>query len=391
MASVARLDGESVLDYQIRLCTNMDELGLNWRTVAALINAEDGSDKSADHYRHTWYGLKTGIEYERSRQLDGDELAREYENRRVDAAKEKVRLQDQKREYAAMVRNVARFEHIRDELMRGMESLKRDKPIQWSPVARTWNNNKHAVLMLSDAHYGMTIDTTFNKYNPAIFIQRLDKLQQEVIDACREQQIQTLHIMRLGDDVAGTIHVSTRIHSTENVIKQTQRVAEAYSEFTARLSDRIPFINVYGTVGNHGRVSANKEAQREGENFEHFIPWWMTERLRDVSNVQVMENTYHPEIIVADVLGNKVVGVHGDKDNPVNSVSTLAMMLGFIPSQVLMGHYHHNWEKGDVIVNESFCGADQYSIDKRLASKPAQKLLVYTPNGIKCEYKIDLR
>jgi hypothetical protein len=61
----------------------------------------------------------------------------------------------------------------------------------------------------------------------------------------------------------------------------------------------------------------------------------------------------------------------------------------------MMGHIHHHYEKEiglhtQIIVNSSLIGSDDYAVQKRLISKPAQKFLVFDREGLECEYNIQL-
>ena len=64
-----------------------------------------------------------------------------------------------------------------------------------------------AILQLSDWHFGMEIDSYFNKYNPEIAIQRLEKLKNQVIERCKRNNVQTLYVVNLSDLIAGRIHL----------------------------------------------------------------------------------------------------------------------------------------------------------------------------------------
>jgi hypothetical protein len=396
MVGISRQPGESIKDYTVRLCRNREQYGLKWDDVAALINKETGDDYGESRYRKWFSAWSEGYEDGLRERLDDDPLIQEYEDKRIEMQKERVRLADQRRIYNQLIRDQGRFEYIVELLSAELNKLAKEKPIDWTYQGSSKTKQRHGVLLLSDIHYGLKVDSYFNRYNPDIARQRFVKLLHDVIEYGTEQGIEVLHIKSLGDQVAGNIHISTRVHATESVVQQTQHVAELMSEFVAKVSEHFPTVKFYSTIGNHGRCVPQKDAQREGENFEYFIPWFMSERLRHIPNVEFMQNVYDPDIIVADVLGHRIVGIHGDKDSPSNVAQNLSLMLGEVPTAFVCAHYHHNWEKEqtggiDVIVNPSFCGADQYSIEKRKTSKPAQKLLIYNEAGRICTYNILLQ
>jgi hypothetical protein len=65
------------------------------------------------------------------------------------------------------------------------------------------------------------------------------------------------------------------------------------------------------------------------------------------------------------------------------------------PICVIMGHLHHHKETEvhgvEVIVNPSFSGVDDFSVNNRKTAKPAQKLIIFDPvEGRLCTYSIRL-
>src|SRR5690606_36660157 len=131
-------------------------------------------------------------------------------------------------------------------------------------------------------------------------------------------QAETLHIMQLGDLVEGSLHRLTKIGETETAVEQTQRVAEALSEFTHVLSGEFGEIHFHSVKGNHDRTSSRKEEEIKTESFHEFVPWYMKARLNKHENVIFHENEVDDEIIVAEVEGATIYGVHGHLDS-INS------------------------------------------------------------------------
>jgi DNA repair exonuclease SbcCD nuclease subunit len=100
-------------------------------------------------------------------------------------------------------------------------------------------------------------------------------------------------------------------------------------------------------------------------------------------------------VIETNILGHKIALVHGNYDS-VNTVSErLSQSFGYLFQYIMMGHIHHHYEKEiglhtQIIVNSSLIGSDDYAVQKRLISKPAQKFLVFDCEGLECEYNIQL-
>src|SRR5690606_31399855 len=143
------------------------------------------------------------------------------------------------------------------------------------------------------------------------------------------------------------------------------------------------------------RVASNKQEEVSSESFNDIIHWYLKTRLKEFENVEIVDNEYDDEIIVADILGHTVFGVHGHRDKLNNIVSDLTLMIKKIPKYIFSGHIHKTYENevhGIVhVVNSSLSGVDDYSKDIRKTSIPAQKLIIFNEKGRLCTYNIEFR
>src|SRR5205085_4631142 len=163
-------------------------------------------------------------DYIMNKNLD-KEILDKYEDIRIQSEKEKVRSRDQKREYRKLINNQARFEAIKGDIYHSILQLKKKKPI--SPTLSTnVTGEKHGLALFSDWHYGMEVSNSTNVFNKKVFNERVEKLLNKIIEYGKTNNIHTLHIGQLGDLISGTIHVSTRVQSNENVIEQITYVSE---------------------------------------------------------------------------------------------------------------------------------------------------------------------
>jgi predicted phosphodiesterase len=387
ISPVARQLEETLPQYKERLVLNKEAYGLSWNDIAQLWFDHTGERKSDDHFRKYRRKLLNKSNKVESKQLEIDD----FEDKIIQFQKEKYKIQDQKREYRNLIRQEARFEHLRDEIIKAVKEVANLKPLIWSkphPI----HGAKEAVVLFSDWHYGIVSDNYFNKFNPEIFRERVQKLVHKTIEYGKLHQIKTLHCFNLGDLLSGILHVSVRVQNSEDIISQVKVVSEVLSEVLAKLASEFEEVKFYSVRGNHDRVTPNKADALSKESFADIIPWFIEARTSHISNLKVMPNTYDDEMIVADVCGHKVIGVHGHKDRVHEVAQNLTVMLKMIPATICLGHYHHNWEKEfngiDVVVNPSLSGTDEYARDIRKVSKPAQKMLVYDETGQIATYKI---
>lgn len=259
-----------------------------------------------------------------------------------------------------------------------VEAISKIEPLKYE-FKDLQSGESEAVLLLSDWHRGQVSDNFFNKFNNEIFDERVEKLMNKTREYCLLNNIKTIHILTLGDMINGGIHVQTRIESQENLIEQTIGVTEALSHLFNNLSQEFN-LELYFCRGNHDRVTPSKEEAMNGESFSDIIPWFLKERLKGNDRIHFNENTVDDEIITANVCGQRIIGVHGHKDNFNKAIDNLALFTKQIPDYIVMGHFHHSREadlKGvEMIINPSLCGSDCYAVDGRKFSKAGQKLLM---------------
>lgn len=314
----------------------------------------------------------------------------EYEDKIMEMKKQKYQFQDQKRELNAKIRMLSKYDHLKEEIIRSIEKLEKVKPLNFSKPIKA-NGNVRANLLLSDFHYGQESDNTFNTYNPEIFEKRFEFLISRVLYYCDKHNVKELTIGAIGDFVNGMIHVSTRVESSEDVISQIQHVSERLSEAVSEIASVVPKVRVINVIGNHARMSPNKNESLLRENLENIIPWYMETRLRECKNVEILKSK--DGIFVDSTFKIPQVMTHGDLDHVSNTARSLPQVLGIVPSYIFMGHIHHDTVKDYgrtvVISNGSLCGVDEYAISKRMYADAMQKMHIFN-NDEKVEYTINI-
>jgi hypothetical protein len=306
--------------------------------------------------------------------------------------KEKVKFQDQKREYKNYLRQEARFEHLIDVMKKEIEGLNDYHPY-YNSYSNTYKGGSQATLILSDLHIGLEVENRFNKFDKQIAKERLADLAGKVIEYCKRHHVGVLHIELLGDLINGYIHLGTRVSNEEDVISQAMTCVELLSNFVHVLSQKIPYIKIYSTVGNHGRCTPNMKESIDVENFERLVPWGMKMRL-ECENIEFVENKEDDEIIVYQVMNETIFACHGHKEKMGSVISDLVKLLKIFPNEVHLGHFHRHSTLEDndmeLIINGSFSGTDEYAKSIRKSNKPSQTLIIYNEKGQECLYKITL-
>lgn len=300
--------------------------------------------------------------------------------------KERVRLQDARREYNKLLRHEARYENLVEVLKEAVENV---EPFEYIKHEYKYATNIHAALLLSDIHYGLKIDNVLNEYNIDICKERMKLLLDKVIYFCQLNRVEVLHVNLLGDIISGLIHLSARVANEEDVITQTIEVGEMLARFIHELNQWVPQVKVYGCTGNHSRVTVDKKTNVPAENFERLIFEYI--RLR-VPGIRMSLNGLE-DWVSYKIKDKLVFATHGDKDTVQNVKMHSVNLLKQVPDVIYLGHIHHMNLRDDngteIITNGSICSVDEYAMGNRLNTEPYQILQIYGNDTL--IYRLNLR
>ncbi len=323
----------------------------------------------------------------------GDDL----ETKTKELFKAKKQFEDQRRELRKLEAKDARFDHLAEKMMVAAEHLCDIKPLEFddAPI-RTGLND--AVLCLADWHFGMTTDNIWNQYNTDICRRRVSQLVTKTIQYLRRHEVDTLHILLLGDAAHGAIHTSCRVASEEETCEQLMQVSEIIAEVINRLSQEVCEVNVYSTYGNHLRTVQNKNDSSHSDNMEKIIPWWLEQRLQNNNRVNIVRSDYY-EFIYLNVHGYNIVAAHGDLEKFKSfgvTVNTLFNKKYNKTIDYTISADKHHIEEFETmgiesVLVRSLCGTDAYANNIRAYSAPGQTLMIFSPDeGRECTYNIKL-
>lgn len=365
-----RKDGESEHAYIYRICCMKDTIG-TWPDVAHILNMELGHEYGESAYRKMFQHGKAF--YETMSQQDNNEAIQLLRTERELLQKEKMMLQDQRREYNKILREEARYEHL-------LDVLKSEILLLPQLEVQTWDYNHptgvEAALLISDIHYGALADNVQNYYDTEVAKERLEHLCQKVIYYCQINRVETLHINLLGDLINGRIHLRAQVESEEDVISQILQVGELLSQFIVKVQKYVPHVKLYGVIGNHSRVEPNKKLSMPVENFERLVFHDIELRTGLIVRLNGLEDwmTYK-------IKDKNVFISHGDKDSLQNVKMHAINVSGIIPDYCYMGHIHHLEIKDDngteVLINGSLMSIDSYAMGLRLSTPPYQIMQIF--------------
>lgn len=378
-------------NYEKNLQLLMDKVDgvqdLDWRTVADMI----GLDMHPDSIRKAWattpYGGYAVAKYFMDKATDelADDMIDSLQKKKDEEYKERVRLQDARREYNKNLRVEARYDNLVDTIKEAIEYMP-DLEFKCKDVN---SDGAKASLLISDLHYGALVDNPINYYDTEVCKERMNTLLNKTVKYCAIHHVKELYVNLAGDLVCGNIHLTSRVEQEEDVITQTMQVAELLTNFLAELSKHVDNITVVCVQGNHSRVHPNIKESLNQENFERIIFEYIKLRLPEIR----MLRNGNEDWIAYNIGDKKIFLEHGDKSS-VNSAKEKAVnMVGYAPDVILFGHFHHmevNDKNGtDVVVNGSVMGVDSYAIKHRFNTEPYQVMQVYDGKDT-CTYKLTL-
>lgn len=357
-----------------------DTESMSWQEVADICNKELQNDFGESTYRKQYQSFLKFLDMALAEYVSDDRIL-DIEEKKDELYKQQVKTRDKIREYRSTLRNQARFDNLKDVILESVEIISQQKPFLYEYKSKDISTDKLGLLLLSDMHYGITIDNFMNKYDKNICKERINKVVVETIETSKIMGVKDLKIVNLGDAINGLLHLGNRVENEEDVITQIMEITEIIAEMINEFAPHFNSIEYIDCLDNHSRVNANKNLSLEEENFGRLISWYLKPRLKNISNVNIVSERFDDTITKFDILGETCFAVHGHKDKLSNLVQKMTLMTKIIPMSVFSAHVHHHFEKDemgiDIIVNGTLSGTDTYAKEIRLTSKATQKFLVY--------------
>mgnify|MGYP003289327777 CR=1 FL=1 len=387
-----RYDGESDEELIYRITGEKEQIG-SWQDVADILNELLGTEYTESKFRKQRQAFDKMLAANQSKFVSGNEQLQELVLQRQELEKEKVKLRDERNELLRVIREEARKESYKDQMLRSIEEhqgkpLAYDENKQFTGVLKTDND---LIVSCTDIHAGIYINNFFNKFDIDVLRDRFNQYLDKIFEVQVRHGSENVHVI-LSELVSGIIHNSLRIENNQNLIEQFLTVTDYIAQFLSELSYHFNEVNVYICPGNHSRISPKKEESLKGENIDHLALPYLKAKLQNFRNIVFNINDIEESIAVFKVRDNLIMSSHGDKDSPANVVQKFTLLFGIKPSIVYLGHRHTNGLTTvyDTKVIESGClsGTDNYALDLRVRNKPEQTISVITENGLDCLYDV---
>ena len=368
---------------------------LSWEDICDILDL----DLNPHELRKRSYGIKAYDDYLKSKsisQVSSSDIQNDIDEKLIELKKERIKLNDLRTQVNKGLREQARYEDLLELLKVEIRNLSNEKPLanKINPILDSVIHRNECVLVLSDLHYGIEIDNSWNKFNSDIAKDRMNHMVNNTIKYGRLHGCNMCHVLITGDLVNNNIHLTSRLSNRENIAMQTVGVSELISEAVHKLSKEFKYVTLSICDGNHDRIYPNKSDNDYNDSFIHIIREFIKLRCVNINNLIIQDNKHGSELIELNVCGKKIIGLHGDKIPAKSAIPRLTTMFGKV-DYVIRGHVHNNSQDsfGDskLITVSSFSGMDEYAKHLGLSSRHSQKILILsTENNDDCIYDIDL-
>ena len=365
-------ENESQYIWRIGQAKDSGLITYTWEELTPTLNKQCGIDE-ADYrgesawrkrYRvmqQAWDDVFSKIKFD-------SEYSSIIEEQKRELQKEKIKVQTEKLEYNRWLREEARNELIGEHVVNAIKLMPPLKiPTNIGPIFKT--NNRSAVLLISDSHYGAELSIkglfgeTMNEYSPEIFEKRMWDLFNQVTYIVGKEGFTELNVYDLGDDIDGMLRVSQLMQLRYGVIESTVRYGRFITEWLNELTKyvRVKYQMVRDSNHNQLRLLNGKKNTFSNENVSYIITEKIMDRLEGNPNFEFIQNP-----------------------------------TGYIFDNLVGGHKHHSNSKNigiesDVIGAPSIIGIDDYSMALKKTSDPGATLFVLEQGvGKVMEYNIKL-
>ena len=267
------------------------------------------------------------------------------------------------------------------------------------------------LLLLSDFHAGAVINKEemggLNEYNIKIMVKRYQYLIDYVLHKAKKyNNIDTINIAMLGDMVNGDIHDEFIRTNELNVVDASFLTASLLTQGILDLSNEFKHVKVVGIVGNHGRLRSTPYYKNKYVNWDYVTYKTIESSLKNQKNI----SCHFPKSFytVESILNHKIALLHGDNVRSWNSIplyginrtaDRLNNALKYNNKSfeyIMIGHFHNTGQldkaTGEIIINSSLCGVDEYALGKMFTmSKPKQLFMCVNENdGIDWRVPVNL-
>lgn len=382
------------------LSQRLNDPSIEWQDIADLRSEYTGEDEHRDTIRK---GAKLFYEYLEAGWVKNPAECSVVSPSKVavqicELQKERCKIQTEKLEFNRWLRENARDELIVEHICQAVEKL---EPLAIPNPIHTDLSDREGVLVFGDEHYGTEFEIhglhneIINSYSPDIFESRMWNLLEQTISITTKEGFSKIHVFSMGDFEDGLLRVKQLMQLRYGVVEGTVRYADFISNWLNELSKYVE-VEFQTTSGNHTelRMLGQPKGTFTKENMSLVVDAMITTRLANNPNFTFVKNP--TGYIFADILGYKLLGIHGEVKSMEQAIKDFSQMYRVQLDFLIAGHKHHSRSETvginqEVINVPSIIGVDDYSLSIHKMSNAGATFLVFEKGkGKVIEYAIKL-
>jgi hypothetical protein len=276
---------------------------------------------------------------------------------------------------------------------------------------KTGTVTEEVILNISDAHmdekvYGDQLGG-LNDYNFEVFCKRLEKMSDSIGSITQKMSgysLKKLHVNALGDFVSGIIHDDLNENADGTVFETVFNGAIVISQFLQEMLLVFDSIEFTGVIGNHGRMTKDVRYKNRYVNWDYFL--YQVIALMMVNNPRIKFDLPRSFWTIKEIGGRKHLLLHGDNIKGWNGIPwyginrAVTRLMELLQKRgafddVHIAHFHNlgtlDRVEGEVFINGSIIGGNEYSIGALFASgRPKQLMMGVNPEKQRITWRFPL-
>lgn len=259
-----------------------------------------------------------------------------------------------------------------------------------------------ATLALSDWHWGEKVDgksvNNLNAFDLSIAGRRADRIFDTALTLLdpTDGKYDALTVPILGDMLSGIIHDELVLTNEADVLECILSLVAKLEAGLFELAQHFPVLQVSCVYGNHGRMDKRKTHKRQASlNYETLVFRLLQQHLKvrmgDACNVSFKIGDASD--VFTTVYGKRFLFTHGDQFDAFTGCAfdkvragdhakrRRAMQAGeMVHDYLVCGHFHQYGAMGNIVMNGSLVGYNEYAFNNNLSfERPQQALFVNHP------------
>lgn len=280
-----------------------------------------------------------------------------------------------------------------------VDATQRVKPkYKAAPYRKSKKDEHEFVLLWSDTHAGEVVSAEetngINVYDWEIMLKRMDKMRESILSyqENRPYKIKKLNILALGDMLSGNIHAELEATNEIPLAEATVQFGVDNAHFVDSFHEAFPEIYFGGIVGNHPRAH-KKPWFKQGYDNADWTAYNISRLILKHRKNITFEIPKASQLLTTVADRYKVLSFHGDNVRSsmpgvpwggimrrVNALQAAYTSQRKPIDMFTCGHFHSaalvQSDAGQIAVNGSVKGVDEFSLKSFGGGRPPQQLLL---------------